>query len=318
MTENIKISFKLLLSLYAIIPISLLILLIDIFYLNFKIRSILPESPFELIIFALIFNIPHIMTSFISYFDKEYIIFYKKNLVFGFIGICIFSYSLVTIHYEFAAISLIFYTMYHVLMQQMGIATIMMRGTNTYYKYWRFVGIIIASILYLFTFFKNKISYDLQLLFNEYLLPLLIFLFFILFLFTIKISKTSVGSFYHYSNFSLIISSCIFYYFSYGFFVVLLPRFVHDLTAFIFYGIHDSNRAKEKPNSNYLLRLFNKIKIPAFIISPLIGIVVAHYVHPIYYHSLILIMIISIMHYYIEGFMWKNDSIHRKYISFTD
>jgi len=69
-----------LLSFYGIIPLVWLVLIIDIFYLNGKIKSILPLNPDDQRLFLLFFLWPHIIMSLVTMLDKEYIRGYRNSI----------------------------------------------------------------------------------------------------------------------------------------------------------------------------------------------------------------------------------------------
>src|SRR5690554_1462412 len=77
---KVKVSSPFLLSLYAIIPLCFLLVLFDYLFFGNQLRdTYLPKNPATLVIWAIIFNFPHITSSLITLIDDEYIPFYKKR-----------------------------------------------------------------------------------------------------------------------------------------------------------------------------------------------------------------------------------------------
>src|SRR3989338_4146835 len=81
-TRSLSVSNKLLLALYGIIPVSILVVFIDLMYLNEYLRyEVLPANPTSLMFWVIIFNLPHIFSSFITLADKEYLSFYRERFI---------------------------------------------------------------------------------------------------------------------------------------------------------------------------------------------------------------------------------------------
>ena len=77
------ISVKGLLSVYVFLPLVLVFIFCDHFFFNGAGRHMLPRNPETLLWYTLLFNLPHIFTSFFSFADREYLAFYKWPLLFG-------------------------------------------------------------------------------------------------------------------------------------------------------------------------------------------------------------------------------------------
>jgi hypothetical protein len=119
----------------------------------------------------------------------------------------------------------------------------------------------------------------------------------------------------------------------YYFLAILIPRLVHDATAYVFYVTHDVNKHLGHPQ-NFIYRWAKKAKLNVFIVLPLISFALT-YVLQVYGDqwvnvitqflfgmeirkaiSLGLIGYFSLMHYYTEAFTWKHGSPYRQYIRF--
>lgn len=103
----------------------------------------------------------------------------------------------------------------------------------------------------------------------------------------------------------------LFFYLDYVFLVLLLPNFVHDVTAYMFYTRHDANRC-EKTSSNVIYRWLrirpSWIVILLPVLSFILAIIFEFLIHFIF------LLVITYFHYYIEGVAWKKNTLHRKNI----
>ena len=71
-TRNFIVSSPLLLGLYAVLPFSILVVLIDQLFLGeILLKKHLPIKPSDWAFWAIVFNFPHIVSSFITLADKE-------------------------------------------------------------------------------------------------------------------------------------------------------------------------------------------------------------------------------------------------------
>jgi len=101
---------------------------------------------------------------------------------------------------------------------------------------------------------------------------------------------------------------------------VFVIRFVHDVTAFTFYVVHDQNRNASTLH-NYFYALLAKFKIPLLIGVPLLSILLALLVRAGVSGvatATAIIVLISVTHYYVEAIMWKRGAPHRQQISFSN
>ncbi len=361
-----------LLSLYLVIPLLFLTILVDKTWLGNSLRDhVLPRHPADLIIWGVIFGFPHICSSMVTLIDKEYLQFYRKKLVVGLSIIAAFViFANVVLPAVFpseysSAIFMLFvvftaiYTMNHVLSQQFGIGMMMMRANRDRpYALWRWVSIIAASAMYIHVYggrFVDTTTYfgysgaDILTTIAYVATAGVIALGF----YQTRQSKTEMGSWYIYSNIIMIIAAALFLKLEYYAFVIVVPRVVHDITAFMIYSVHDNNRNRniEKP-PNLIYRALKFIPIsPIFLCFPL-AVVLASGVdcgfllidvnlgfsgtfqsacffqdsyRPDWRNGLPSSMklwiqamfIITFFHYYIESFVWRRESIHRHSVKFN-
>lgn len=363
------VSKVLLLSLYGVIPLTILIAFVDHFLLSsVLIERYLPTNPASLLLWAIIFNFPHIISSFVTLADDEYIPYYKKRFTRALmiiISVVITVNMLLplllpkvmsdTVYIAFFAFFAA-YTMYHVLSQQFGIGMMLMKAKpGATYEWWRYLSTIASTAMYGMVFAKGPMM---QVAFGAYTLfhAVLIFagVFVVLavavgFYFT-RSSQSRLGTYYVYSNLLMLLVTYGFMNAGYDIFVLLIPRFVHDMTAFIIYSTHDQNRNSEVKH-NYIYRFLAFIPLSPLILCPIIAIILANFIEcSTFFIDLSLgfnvlgssecqlsrlyqpdvsnglpfsmqlgmqvMFVCGLFHYYIEGFVWKRDAIHRHCLRF--
>lgn len=131
-----------------------------------------------------------------------------------------------------------------------------------------------------------------------------------------KAAKNRLGIWYLWSNVAMVFACFIAVWFNYYAFVIVIPRVIHDITAFIVYATHDNNRNKDKP-VNIFYRLTAFTRLPPWILCPIIAIAIAYPM--VHFKSQILTFIVFTLiyfHYYFENIIWRGNSLHRQQVSF--
>lgn len=317
-----------LLALYAVIPLSLLLVIADAWL--FEGRTVyqhIPTQPEHWPFWTVIFGLPHIIASLITMADREYLTHYRRTLLWpllvfagiataGHIGPQPLSYSLLFLF-------LAFYTIYHVLAQQLGLTLMMMATPPTRtYRLWKWLLIIAGFAIYMNVYGERYLGniwlgnvslYDALTYTAALLSAALIVL-------AIRLTPTSrhrIGVWYLWGNVALILSTLLIQEIGYSLFVILIPRVIHDLTAYTVYITHDRNRNKHEPvNSVYRLTSFTRLS--PVILLPLLSIGIAFVLtsHSRYAVVSILVLTVSFLHYYFEGFIWRGANPHRRYVDF--
>jgi hypothetical protein len=94
---------------------------------------------------------------------------------------------------------------------------------------------------------------------------------------------------------------------------VLLPRMVHDISAFMIYISHDTNRNLDRPKL-FLYRATQTV-MPIWtalvLVSVSWGAVVTYSGLKVLFWMAVSL---ALMHYMTEIFIWKRGSLHRRYI----
>ena len=317
-STKMNISFHWLLAVYAIVPILLGIVLIDIFVLD---RILQPYTSVTLVtafLYLLFFELPHVFASFFSFADKEYLHFYKKKLLHVLPIILAVGLVVTYINLNLGIVLMVAATLYHVVMQQTGIATMIIGVKHVLYTPWSLSAVTLAiSIqLYLLEFnFITNLPPSYVTIFFTAILILFLVLRSIIYLQT----KKGIGRKYLVATIFMLLSGVLFFLLGYVFFSIFVLRFTHDITAFIFYITHDTNRNADSMKNN-IYKVLAPLKIPIIILLPVLGMLFAYtirYELNIYTGIVYAGILISFPHYYIESFMWKRESLHRKQLAFT-
>jgi len=336
LVENkLAVSFKLILGLYSIIPLCLLIYLADKLFWGEYLLANLPSSPTHYILFQILFGTPHIIASAILLTgDREYLRFFKTKLIGMSLFIMLF-FGLGSLYIPYITLYIITvcWTVYHVFKQQHGIAKGVCRlpGWAFYWMLW--LSVSAGIFIYLGVFLKN--SLDAQ--WSSWISLIAGVLTIGLVLSSILCQRyvsTSFGKYFLWANTLLIVSSFYFYVQQYYFLAILIPRLVHDATAYIFYVSHDYNKHHENPQ-NKIYKYAQRCNVHVFVVLPLMSFaltfllqvygdewvnLITRFFFDMEIYKAITVGVIgylSLMHYYMEASTWQMGSPLRKYIRFT-
>jgi hypothetical protein len=335
MQENsLAVSFRLLMGLYAIIPICLLVNWLDVTFWHDYLRDNLPSSPTHFVLFQILFGTPHIVASSILLASNlEYLTFYRtKILAMTAIIIIVFGFGSLYIPYKALYLITACWTVYHVLKQQHGIGKGVCRlpGWAFYLLLWLSVGA--GIFIYMGVFLKN--SLDVQQ--AEWVRSIATGLSVLLVVATVacqRLVPTWFGKCFLWANTLLVV--CSFYFFTqqYYFLAILVPRLVHDATAYIFYVTHDYNKHRLQPK-NWIYQYARRCNLHIFLVLPLLSFaltfflqaygdelvnMITRYLFDTQIYKAItlgLLGYLALMHYYTEAFMWMAGSPLRRYIRF--
>jgi hypothetical protein len=310
------IPFNILLSFYGIIPLVWLVLVIDIFYLNGKIKSILPSNPDDQRLFLLFFLWPHIIMSLVTMLDKEYMGGYIKSIniykSLGFISI----FFIYFINKEFFFLIYAILTLKHFTCQQIGME-ILSSGPQPKSSFVTYFLILLVLNCWV-EFPRLPLLGDLRFFLVTYKLDFYffgvvsVFLFYKTFCQYLKNNKNPIIL----GNSLLLVTIYLTFLLGYPFFSFLIPRIIHDLTAMIFYLFHDYNRnINEKKNSIFKIIPYTQ---KYFFIWPfLFSILFANFLFELairFEVMAIFLFSLGLLHYFVEDFIWKKDGLHRREI----
>lgn len=318
-----KVSARLLCSYYIICPLCLVIVLADVSVFNGQVRNALPSSPFAILWFSVFFSLPHVIASNLTFLDREYLRSYRNNLLLavaisiGFVFFLPAAFGPVVFLYLYS-----FWTALHVHMQQLGINKAYLKGgTPVTFRIWRDMGALAYALAY-FDFLEAEGMAPDALFspFVEGLAPLFAVVTTMLAAYIVFKAPPGTGRLYTFCNQAYLFTALWTWHLGYGFFAILIPRVLHDVTAFTFYIAHDSNRnAGEVKQFTY--RLLKATGIPVAVLCPLVavsaGLVFLPGINTHFYSFGIFektALALAVMHYVTEFSIWKSGSLHRQHI----
>jgi hypothetical protein len=291
---------KWLAALYLLVPLCAGVLALDELAWHGALRKMLPPTPNALVGFTAVFVLPHIFASLFTFADREYIAAYRSRLVWGIPAIIALTAALFVIGGPVPQIVFWGTTLWHVLAQQTGIARVFLRAPGRLSSVWGW------SLVVAFT------GGGIGLFWRPAMLPSLV----LLALSTVLCvpvafrTKSRTGFFYVWGTQSMTILTATAALLGHPFLAILLPRVVHDVTAFIFYVVHDHNRNREA-SRNFVLRTFSFTRLPVFVLALLVPLSVNLVFQLSTAGVESVVIALSFFHYFTESFMWKRHALHR-------
>lgn len=333
--EQLKVSFRFLLVLYAIIPICLLLESLDMLFWQGSLREALPSRPEHFILFQLLFGTPHIIASaLILTTNRDYFGFYRQRIMIMTLILAVFfGIGSLFIPYRAFYILVAAWTVYHVLKQQHGIARGVCKLPLWAYRLLLTLSVAAGLLIYLGIFLKNGLEPE-QVEWIKYSSGALTLGLLLSTVLCQRYVTTGFGRCFLWANTMLVLSTFYLFVQQYYFLAILVPRLVHDATAYVFYVTHDYNRHGRQAR-NFVYRWTHALNIPVLLVLPLLSFGLALLLHQygdaaiefiteFFFDveirkvvSLGVIGYLALMHYYTESFTWKNDSPYRKFIVFT-
>lgn len=334
-SPRLSVSFRVLLGLYLIIPLSFLLYGLDTTFWQGYLHDNLPTKPTHFLLFQILFGTPHILASTILLVSNgEYLQFYKRHLAWMTFAIAIvFGVGSLFIPYRVFYVAVAGWTVFHVLKQQHGVARGLCKLPTWAYYSLLWLSVIAGLLIYVGIFLHTSLETEAMLLIENAAGMLTIVLVAIA-LFCQRYVSSAFGRAFLWANVFLVVSSFYFYAQGYYFLAILIPRLVHDATAYIFYVTHDFNKHFAEPK-NALYRWAKKYSISIFIMLPLLSFTLA-FILQAYGDVAIawltrevfgmeirkavtlgLLGYFALMHYYSEGLTWKSGSPYRQFISFS-
>ncbi|MDI1302800.1 MAG: hypothetical protein PSX71_12920 [bacterium] len=313
-----------LLKILAIIPALGLFMLADYFFFDMRISNSLPRAAEKTGWLNMLFMFPHVIASFFTFMNREYIVAYATRLglsstaiLGGIVLIPVFSTN------DLIILILLVYTAYHQVSQQTGIAALIAQSKATTHQLWKWGYLTIMLALVFSAALKKSgvisvlSAYPYNHAFKAALGLLFIGYAWVCFS-TARQSRTRMGTFYIAGSTALIAVNCVLFYFEYYLYMLFLGRFIHDATAFSFYVSHNVNRNKSKPQS-LSSRIRESLRIPEYILTPAAALLTAVLLTTLVpdRYLLVILLFLAFFHYYWEGVMWKKGSPHRKYIALS-
>lgn len=317
-----------LLALYAVIPVSFLVVALDTLLLQRTLlHTLLPDDPNDWALWALLFGLPHIIASALTLSDRDYLQHFRWRLLPAvpiFLLLCLAGwYGPQPLSYQLLFVFFAGFTVFHVLSQQLGIALVLSgRRPDRVFRLWKWVAIIAGIAIYLNVYggqFLGRVqlagtdAYALLGGVAAVLCTVLLLLSWLL----ARQCAGRLGRWYIWANGALLVSALVINQLGYTLLVILMPRLIHDLTAFSVYITHDRNR-RVQMRSGWLYRWLPASGVAPFVVLPVASIAIAWLLNTHQQHALIgiAILLVSFMHYYWEGFVWRGESPLRQHVRF--
>lgn len=333
--SKLSVSFRFLLVLYGIIPVCLLVLWLDKVAFDSALRAWLPSSPGHFLLFQLFFGTPHIIASnLLLLSNADYVQTFKHKLIGMTMFIALFfGVGSLVIPYQVLYIISACWTVYHVLKQQLGIAKPICRLPNWAFNMQLLSCVSAGIAVYLGVFLKNSLSDTQAAMVAEIARGLTL----VLLLVTLVCHRHVVSRFGHaflWANSLLVMCTWYVYSEGYYFLAILMPRLIHDISAYSFYITHDVNRHGEQPR-NTLFSLARICHLPVAWVLPVLSFALTYvlqaygdvwvnlilqYLFATQIYKVVtlgLIGYLALMHYYTEAFIWAAESPLRRYIRFS-
>lgn len=309
-----RIPKRLLLSVYLILPALLIVALADQYYFDSILQPYMGVEALLLPVFIFVFNLPHIIASFFSFFDTEYVKHYRKHLFLYLPLVLIGTAILLWWDYRLGIAFFLINDVWHGVKQKVGIGLIMGARPSLLFKAWTLIPFITTSIAIIYFVSPSVIPSW----FIPYISPILfggaILLVGVLVAMLVK-SAPRVRM-YIFAVSALFLLSYYFILVGYLFFAILAFRFVHDVSAFAFYATHDHNRNLGEAK-NWLYKFTGMMPLSVLILTPVLGFLFAALIRNLTNGLVIgysIVILIAMTHYYLESVMWKRDSPHRKHV----
>lgn len=333
--NRLAVSFRLLLGLYSIIPLCLLLQLLDGWFWQHYLKENLPSSPTHFILFQILFGTPHIVASAIVLFSNhDYIRLYQQKIAWMTLVVaCVFGVGSLYIPYRVLYLIVAFWTVYHVLKQQHGIARGLCRLPDWIFNLLLWLSVAAGFFIYVGIFLKNSLDPQQAAWIKAIIASLCVALVLTTVLYQ-RYVPTRFGKCFLWSNSLLLLSSFYLYAQQYYFLAILVPRLIHDTTAYIFYVTHDYNRHHLHPE-NFIYRCARRCHLHVFLVLPFCSFalafvlqsygdyavnMVANFVFGFEIRKAVtlgLLGYLALLHYYTEAFTWKQGSPYRRFIAFT-
>jgi hypothetical protein len=333
--KKLAVSFRLLLGLYSIIPVCLILQAFDGWFWQDYLRQNLPSSPYHFVLFQILFGTPHIIASnLVLVTNRDYFKHFQRHII-GMTLMIALAYFVgkLFIPYRALYVTVAVWTVYHVLKQQYGVAKGLCQLPDWVFRLLLYISVVTGVVIYVGIFLRNSLTpVDMLWLKNVAILGCGLLL--LAGLFCQNWVANAFGRWFYWANILLVITSFYLFYQQYYFMAILVPRFVHDATAYIFYVTHDYNKHSKLPQ-NGIYRYALHCHLHIFLVLPTISFLLAFLLQAYgddavnimsryllgteYYKAITLGFLgyLGLMHYYMEGLTWQKDSPYRKHIHFT-
>ncbi|HCT98575.1 MAG TPA: hypothetical protein DF614_00395 [Methylococcaceae bacterium] len=331
----LSVSFRVLLGLYLIIPLCLLLYGLDTLFWQGWLHDNLPTRPTHFLLFQVLFGTPHILASAILLASNQaYLQYYKNHLLWVTLAIMVvFGVGSLFIPYRVFYLAVATWTVFHVLKQQHGVARGVCHLPNWAHRTLLGLSVAAGVLIYIGIFLHTSLSAQILAQIQQAAGILTVLL--LLCALSVQRYVTNwLGKGFLWMNVFLVVSSFYLYVQSYYFFAILMPRLVHDATAYIFYVTHDYNKHATAPQ-NALYRVAARYRLSLFCVLPLLSFSLAFFLQA-YGDAAVswltvqlfgveirkavtlgILGYLALIHYYTEAITWKIGSPYRQFIAFS-
>lgn len=313
-SEKVRLKSWWLMVPYVVVLPVMVLLAADVL-MGIEARSWLPSRPNQVFLLAIFFENPHIVASLLIFADRGYLRHYKYDLkrkICITIGLC----AVVGLIFGLSGFLSFFYawTVWHVIRQQIGIGRMFNRQPSWLYDVWGWcfmTSSLVVALLIGVPEFQTSLLPKESLRFVSMIVCALSVCLAIGLSWSLKqrLAKIFLGL-----NSLLILMALACVLMGYPLLAVLLPRIIHDVTAYIIYVNHDTNR--NRVNRHNLLYRYTAPYFSIWITCLVVSISLAAWVTFTPTYTAFSIGIgLALLHYTTESFTWKHGSLHRQHFS---
>ncbi|MDI1301506.1 MAG: hypothetical protein PSX71_06350 [bacterium] len=270
---------------------------------------------------SVLLQTPHSIASIFTFMDREYLSAYKARLF----SFCLFMLAIFVLAWVLSPgslmLAIISYNFYHYSSQQAGVTALLAHNKSRTHEVWKWASsLILMAGLFGAAIMTGPEQITVGPYQNAfYAIGIIFFTGFIgISILLASQSKTRIGKAYIAANTVMLITYFGFYLCNLWFYMLIIPIFVHAMTAFLFYINHNSNRNARR-NINLVSRIRNVIPVPEYILTPLVSILCAAIFIPLAaesVYSVYMAGLASVVHFYLEAIMWKKGTPHREHLHF--
>ena len=303
-----------------IIPITLVGLISDQIFFGGYLRTTLPRNPEELAFFSFFFVYPHIVASLCVASNRHIRAGLGHVLVRASVAVMLLAVA-VALALGDSALFIVYglMTIYHVFAQQFSLARLFLARTNYHFKICFTVGMILSVGCY-------ALVYSPKLALHAYFIPFIAIAVTLLvcslpsFLALMRLARGWDGRWYLMTCLLTLISSWVCVVSDYPFGAILIPRVIHDLTAFLFYLSYEINSPDQTLAQKALGLILERGSIVRAV--PLLSVSLAVASGVTFFEQermgMYFVVAVGFLHYTVEHFLWRSESPARQYVKITE
>lgn len=297
---------------YLIIPVLAVACLIDFYFFNEGLKKALPTQIESLLILNLLFNLPHILASEITLARKEYIQTYIQPILILVILCCVFTVVFTILFPDSVLLWFAILTIAHVVGQQFGLCASLANVPLRLFNLWKYLGIILGIFQYL-KIYKVRLPISDNVAMNLFWILSTVFSIMAVYLFFKQ--KNKEGRQLTLGNWAIVMTPAFFLQLGYPVFTSFIPRFVHDVTAFYAYYVHNYNVRQEKNDSGKRMEAFQFLTLVCFTFLIPVVLAAPFTLGWLGHYGVMFTLMASLFHYGIEGYVWRRGFKPRKYLN---